>query len=257
MLTSPRELNLQFDPHLPGNPPEVPHAFRSCGPRCHPRIAQFGDSQQVVRSTGYEDRRLRLRRPNDSRLVQPANRLQPAEDVLHPLSFALSDPITLGSRRPTIVSRSVAIVDSGDMRANLMSAQMWNTIVDVVALVGAKRLGVNASAARAGEHRACGEMLGQDRFGHEDVHAQPATVLQEHMPAVAQSGRLAVAFPHQAHIRIGGALVISRNQACTEAEATASPSPSKTYPDPPRLYPATSFFTLRRGRSAGTRDSGE
>lgn len=143
--TSFRELNFQFDLYGPGDSPEARRrTTRPPGSRCHPRIAQFRDSQQVVRGTGNKGRHLRLRLPDESRLAQAADRLQPAKDFLHPLSLALTDSIALGSRRPTIEPGRVAIFDSGDMRSDLMFAQMRDEVLHVVALVGCQRLGVNA-----------------------------------------------------------------------------------------------------------------
>ena len=75
-----------------------------------------------------------------------------------------------------------------------MFAQMRDEILHVVALVGAQRLGMDAPAAGASQHRARGTMLGLGRFGHQNVDAQAIAVLHEHMPAVAQFRRLAVAF---------------------------------------------------------------
>lgn len=88
-----------------------------------------------------------------------------------------------------------------------MFAEMRDEILGVVTLVGAQRLGMDTSAPGAREHRARGAVFGLGRFGHQNVDAQAIAVLHEHMPAVAQFGRLAVAFPHEPRVWIGGALV--------------------------------------------------
>jgi len=171
------------------------------------RRGQFCDPQQIVGGPRNERRHLRSCLPDESALPHPTHRLQPAEDFLHPLSFALTDAIALGVRGATIEPRRCATGYSGNVWPNVVLAQMGHECFDVIALVGRERLGVNAPAPRAREHRARGTVLGLGRIGHEDVHAQPVAVLHEHMPPIAQPRRLAAALPHEAGVRIGRTLM--------------------------------------------------
>lgn len=167
----------------------------------------FGHSEQVVRRTAEEGGHLRSCLPDESCLAQAAHRLEPAEDLLDPFSLALTDPVAFGAGGPTIEPRRLATLDACDMRTNPVFAQMGHEILHVIALVGAKRLWVDASAPGAGEHRARGAVFGLCRVGHEDIDAQPAAVLHEHMPAVTELRRLALALAHESRLRVRRAFV--------------------------------------------------
>ena len=172
-----------------------------------PRIAQFRNSEQVVRRTGNESRHLCFRLTDESGLSQTTHRFEPTEDLFDPFSFPLADSVAFGACRSPIESGCVPPVDARDVWPNTVFAQVRDELLHVVALVHRQRLGVDAAPAGAGEHRARSAVLGLCRFGHQNVHAQTVAVLHEHMAAVAQLGRLAVALPHEARVRIGRALM--------------------------------------------------
>ena len=85
--------------------------------------------------------------------------------------------------------------------------QMLNEVLYVMALVSTQGLRMNLPPPHTGEQLPRRLMLSQGGVGDEQIHAQTAPVLHEGMAAVAELGRLAVAFSHELRVRIGGALV--------------------------------------------------
>lgn len=63
---------------------------------------------------------------------------------------------------------------------------------------------MNLAKPGAGERLPSRFMLGQGGIGDEQINAQVATVLHEHMAAVAEPGRLAVTFPYELRLGIDG-----------------------------------------------------
>ena len=207
--TSFRKLNFGSDAFYRSGRSEMPKRFgrrpRSC--ILQPRAAQFRDSQKVVSCSRDEGRHLGFGLSNETRFAQSADGFQPTEDFFNAFSLSLADSIPFGAGRATIKSRRFAISNSRDMRTNLMLAQVRDEILDVVTLVCRQRLGMNATATGAREQGSCSTVFGLRRFGDQNVDAQPVAVLHEHMPAVAELRRLAVALSHEARVRIGRALM--------------------------------------------------
>ncbi len=112
----------------------------------HPRAAQFRDSQEVVGCSGNEGRHLCLGLADEACLAHAADRFQPAEDLLNPFAFSLAYPVALGT--------------DGDVRADLLLAQMGDEILYVINLFGRERLRMNAAPARPGKDRSGGAVLG-------------------------------------------------------------------------------------------------
>lgn len=172
-----------------------------------PRALQFRNSQQVVRRRRQVGGDLGSGFSDEAGLSHSAHCLQPAEDFLYPLSLSLTHLVALGAGRPSIEPRCLAPVDPGDMWLDLVLPQMLDEVLYVVTLVDTQGLRVDLPAPGAGEQLAGGLMLGQGGVGDERIHAQAAPVLHEGMAAVAEFGRLAVAFSHELRFRISGALV--------------------------------------------------
>lgn len=173
----------------------------------HLRNAQLRDSEQVVCGTGNEGRHLSPRLADETGLSQSADRFQPTEDLLDALSLSLAELVALGSGGSTIQAGRLPILDARDVRSHRVLAQVRDKFLHVIALVGAERLGVNVPSTCASEQLPRGTVLGLGRFGDEDVDAQPIAVLHEHMPAIAELGRLAVALAHESRLGIGRALM--------------------------------------------------
>lgn len=163
-------------------------------------------SQSTAGCTPPTDRR-RSGFSDETGLSHSAHRLEAAEDLLDPLSFALTNLVAPGAARPSIEPWCLASIDSSNMGFDLVLPHMLNEVLHVVALVGPQRLGGNPAPPSAGEQLASHFVFGHRRIGDEQIDAQTATVLHEHMAAIAEFGRLAVAFAHALRVGIGGALV--------------------------------------------------
>lgn len=81
-----------------------------------PRVLQFRNPQQVIRRGRQIGGDLGSGFSDETGLSHSAHRLQPAENLFDPLSFALADLVALGAGRPSIEARCLAPVNTGDMR---------------------------------------------------------------------------------------------------------------------------------------------
>lgn len=88
-----------------------------------------------------------------------------------------------------------------------MLAQVPDRFLHLIALVGTERLRVNVPAARTREELTRSTMLGLGRFRDDDIDTQSVAILHEHMPAVAELGRLALALSQESRLGIGRALM--------------------------------------------------
>ena len=171
------------------------------------RALQFRNSQQVVRRRRQVGGDLGSGLADEAGLSHSTHRLQPAEDLLDSLSFALADLVARGAGRAPVEPRCLASFDAGNVRPDVVLAKMLDEVLHVVALVDTQGLGVDLPAPGTGQQLAGRLVFGQGGVGDEQIHAQATTVLHERMAAVAQFGRLAVAFSHELRCGIGAALV--------------------------------------------------
>lgn len=124
-MTSLPELDSQsrFDAHRMGRGIGF-HPIPGAASCRAPRGLQFGDPQQVVRRRRQVSGDLGFRLTDEACLSHSAHCLQPAEDLLDPLSFALADLVALGAGRSSIQARCLASVDPGNVRSDVVLAQM-------------------------------------------------------------------------------------------------------------------------------------
>ena len=170
-------------------------------------MAQFSDSEQVVCRARYKRGHLGFRLSDEAALSHSTDRLEPAKYLFDSFAPLLAASVALGSRRTAVEPWCFSILDSCNVRSNFVLAQLRNEVLHVIALVRRQALGVNPATPGASEHLTGCTVLRLRRFGHQNVHAQAVAVLHEHMAAVAEFGRLPVAFAHEARFWIGRALV--------------------------------------------------
>src|SRR5208337_5043016 len=136
-------------------------------------------------------------------LAQPADGLEPAEDLFHPLAPPLAESIT-GVAGGAAIDRAVGLLR--DMRGNAMLAEFQDEFFLIVTLVGTQR-----DPAPAGDlfhHRqgrlGLGATAGLSQAG---VDHQAVTIVHLHVARVAELGLFARPFACQTRFRIGGRLV--------------------------------------------------
>ena len=136
-------------------------------------------------------------------LAQPANRLEPAENLLDPFALALADCV---ARVPGGALVDDAALFAREMRRHLMLAQFLHQFPAVVTLVGAQR---DPTPARNSPHHRHRRL----RFGapsglsHTTVNCQAITVLHQHVSGVTELGLLALTLTGQQRLGIGSGLV--------------------------------------------------
>lgn len=84
--------------------------------------------------------------PSSDAARSPAHRLEPAEDFLKALSFSPADLVALGAGRSSVEPRRIAPFNTGNVRPDVVPAQVRDKVLYVVALVGAQGLGMNPAA---------------------------------------------------------------------------------------------------------------
>lgn len=97
------------------------HLISGAASCCAPSGLKFRDPQQVVRRSRQIGGDMGLRLTYKARLSRSAHRLQPAEDPLDPLSFALTDPVAHGAGRFPIDPGCLASVDAGNVWPDVVS----------------------------------------------------------------------------------------------------------------------------------------
>ena len=121
--------------------------------------------------------------------------------------FRWLTPVVLGPGGSPIRAGCLLILDARDVRSHRVLAQVPDRFLHLIALVGTERLRVNVPAARTREELTRSTMLGLGRFRDDDIDTQSVAILHEHMPAVAELGRLALAFSQESRLGIGRALM--------------------------------------------------
>jgi len=97
-------------------------------------------SKQVVRGGDHVGSGLIGTEPDVARLPKAADRLDPAEDLLDALPYALTDGVSRRTRRPSVDYRSTMLGDVlGDVRRDVPCAALGDEVAGVVELVAAER----------------------------------------------------------------------------------------------------------------------
>ena len=136
-------------------------------------------------------------------LSQPADRLQPAEDLLDQLPLPLTDLVAALERGPNVDS---AVRDlPRDVRGHVEGAQFVDEARHVVALVGAYR----AARWRARlQHPRRGVAFGRScRRGHAHVRNEAVPVVEQNMAQVRQGRLASQTLPVQPRLRVRRRLV--------------------------------------------------
>lgn len=244
-----RELDYQLAlNHRSGGRRGFRKPFPTRGSRLHPRVAQFRVPLLVVRLTGHEGRHLRLRLAIQSCIAQTTHCFEPTEYFLGPFSLALTDSLALGAGGAPIQSGCSAAIDSRNVRTDAMLTQVGDDCLDVIALVGRERFGLNSPTTRTREHRTGRAVFRFGRFSHQNIDTQPIAALHEHMPAVAKLGRLTVTFSHESSFWGGRALVLGV-RAPLPLEIDHPVAVIATF----RRLPILSFEAIERGQRADER----
>ncbi len=85
-----------------------------------PRGLQFRNPQQVMRSSRQVGSDLGFGLSDEAGLSHSVYRLQPAEDLLHPLSFALADLVALGAGGPPVEPWCLASFNARNVRPDVV-----------------------------------------------------------------------------------------------------------------------------------------
>mgnify|MGYP001648695254 CR=1 FL=1 len=135
---------------------------------CAPHALQFRNPQQVVRVSGD----LSFRLADKGGLSHCAHYLEIAEDFLNALSFVLADLVAAGAGRSPIKPRCLAPFNRGNVRPDVVFAQMLDEVFHMLALVVSQPLGMNLARPGTGEQLPSRFMLGQGGIGDEQINAQ-------------------------------------------------------------------------------------
>src|SRR5882672_9325272 len=166
---------------------------------------QARHAQEVVGARCEVGVELRAIEAHEATLSHAGNGLEPAEDLLDALAMTLTDPVTRMACRPSIETRRASALDAGNVRADLVLAQIANQSPAAVAFVGAEGERANALAALSAQQRHRRHGLRPSRIGQLEIHTQPLPVIHERVGAKAELGRLAPAAAHEFGLGVGGA----------------------------------------------------
>jgi hypothetical protein len=177
-----------------------------CAVSCR-RCLQTRHSEQVIRGADDVGGKLGLRQTHEAALTQAANRLHPAEDLLHPFALTLADGVALVACRARVKSRRAATLHPGDVGRDLASSEQRDEGLGVIALVGAERAHVLASVTSAVDQRRSCLGLGKGGIGYGQIDEQAVAILHQRVCRIGQLRRLSVALAHKLGLRIGARLV--------------------------------------------------
>src|SRR5882672_5816069 len=166
---------------------------------------QARHAQEVVGARCEVGVELRALEAHEATLSHAGDGLEPAEDLLDALAMTLTDPVTRMSCGSSIETRRASTLDAGNVRADLVLAQIANQSPAAVAFVGAEGERANALAALSAQQRHRRQGLRPSRIGQLEIHAQPLPVIHERVGAKAELGRLTPATAHELGLGVGGA----------------------------------------------------
>ena len=136
-------------------------------------------------------------------LAQAADRLDPAEDLLNPFAFLLTDQITRMTSRALIDNAGLL---ARNMGCYLVVAQLLNKLFAVVPFVATQ--GYTVLTCNLFHHRQRGLRLCPAlRQVHAAIDCDTIAVLHQHMASVAELRLLARSFARQPGFGIGGRLM--------------------------------------------------
>src|SRR5439155_13130775 len=122
-----------------------------------------GGGDQVTDEPGALD-------PAVTGAAEPADGLDPAEDLLGALAGALAQRVAGPARRPPVDGAAPLARVLGDVRGRAARADGGHAVDGVVALVGAERPGSEPAVAGLVEQHGHGVALGgAGRCGHDEV----------------------------------------------------------------------------------------
>ena len=174
-VASPDRLHLCDDGARLGRQGAAPVSLGALS--CH----QCLDSHEVVRGCGESEQPGDIVAPSMPKFVQQANGLHPAKWLLDPLSFALTEGITLMTRRALVNAAVLTLCNMG--REPYLPATI-NKVTHIVAFVRADRL--------PGPNRLLGQQLYRLlpfmvklRFAHRGTDHQAIAILAHDRTQVA------------------------------------------------------------------------
>src|SRR6266404_5730388 len=165
--------------------------------------------RQVAQSDQVVGRQCEAEHPIDSRnsamagLAQPAYGLDPAEDLFHSLTLALTNHVAR-------MASGALVNNTGwlarEVRGNRMLAHFLNKLLAVIALVGTQ--GDAMPARNLLYHRQRRLWFGAPgSLSYAAVDRQPMAILHQHMAGIAELRLLAFPLARQPRFRIGSRLV--------------------------------------------------
>ena len=165
--------------------------------------------QQVAHPHQVVPRQCKGEHPLDSgysavtRLAQPCDGLEPAEDLFDPFALGLTDGIA-GVAGGAGIDSAVGL--ARDVRCDLMVTQFLNELLAVIALI--RTQGHSAPARNLFHQAERGLRLGPTgRLVDATSHRQPLAIVHQHVPGIAELGLLARSLARQPSFGVGGRLM--------------------------------------------------
>src|SRR5713226_657351 len=99
------------------------------------RRCQVPEADQIVRGHAKGEHPFHLLEASMTQLPEPADGLQPAEDLFHALALRLTDLVTRVSRRPFVDGAPSILVVLGHMRRDIQVPPLLHHLGRVIVLV--------------------------------------------------------------------------------------------------------------------------
>ncbi len=207
--------------------------------RSHPACSGIRHRLQIAHPNQVVDGRRKLKHPvhspltSDPHLAHQPDRLQPAEDLFHPFSLALTDPIPGMPRRSSVEGASAPRLVLGYMRCDVHPSEFFDKLARVVSPIGSQRDPL--PGRNPGHHPDCRlSLLRAPGHRHSTIHRQSVPVLHQHMAQVAELRFRSLPLAIQFRLRV-------RRRPVRRVAAFLPPGnkPSDPTPDRPSPSPRT------------------